>query len=216
MRGRHSPQGRRPRFRLSSSEHFQFEMRSISNHTACRFAEKARWGRDGGLGGRDDENAFSRSAVKRLGPPAQAATERRPAGPCPLATQEPYGHRQQSATERRPKAVPVATKEATGIDSRARPKGGPQGRARWRRRSLTGIDSNARGSPFPPKKTGQLRPWFSFFSAATMAASAGRKGRVDASSGSIQRRVCPSRLEGCPSKAVTWKKCRRTWRPRSG
>ena len=169
MRGRHSPQGRRPRFRLSPSEHFQFEMRSISNHTACRFAEKARWGRDGGLGGKDDENAFSRSAVKRLGPPAQAATERRPAGPCPLATQEPYGHRQQRE-----------------------------------------------GFPFPPKKTGQLRPWFSFFSAATMAASAGRKGRVDASSGSIQRRVCPSRLEGCPSKAVTWKKCRRTWRPRSG
>ena len=43
MRGRHSPQGRRPRFRLSPSEHFQFEMRSISNHTACRFAEKARF-----------------------------------------------------------------------------------------------------------------------------------------------------------------------------
>ena len=43
MRGRHSPQGRRPRFRLSSSEHFQFEMRSVSNHTACRFAEKARF-----------------------------------------------------------------------------------------------------------------------------------------------------------------------------
>ncbi len=43
MRGRHSPQGRRPRFRLSSSGHFQFETRSVSNHTACRFAEKARF-----------------------------------------------------------------------------------------------------------------------------------------------------------------------------
>ena len=37
----------------------------------------------GGLGGRGT-------------PPAPAATERRPEGPCPLATQEPYGHRQQS------------------------------------------------------------------------------------------------------------------------
>ena len=37
----------------------------------------------------------------------------------------------------------------TGIDSNARPQGSPQGCARWRRRSLTGIDSNARpqGSP---------------------------------------------------------------------
>ena len=48
------------------------------------------------------------------------------AGRARQATREPYGHRQQSATERRPQAVPVR-----------------------RRRSLTGIDSRARGSPSP-------------------------------------------------------------------
>ena len=70
---------------------------------------------------------------------------------------EPYGHRQQRATERRPKAVPVGDGwSLTGIDSNARPKGGrrpcplatdgalrastatrdrmaAEGRARWRR-----------------------------------------------------------------------------------
>lgn len=46
--------------------------------------------------------------------------------------------------------------------------------------------------------------------AATTAASAGRKGREGASDGRIQRRLWPSRLRGSPSKAVTWKKCRRT------
>ncbi len=35
-----------------------------------------------------------------------------------------YGHRQQRATEWRPQAVPVTTKEVTGIDSNARPNGG--------------------------------------------------------------------------------------------
>ena len=38
---------------------------------------RARWG-DTGLGGKDDKNVFSPSAAKRLGPPAPAATERRP------------------------------------------------------------------------------------------------------------------------------------------
>ena len=52
---------------------------------------KARWGRDGGLGGKDYGNAFP---SERLGPLAPAATEWRP------------------------QSVPVATKEATGIDSR--------------------------------------------------------------------------------------------------
>ena len=123
---------------------------------------------------------------------SRRATERRPAGPCPLGD---AGALRASTAERDRKAA----------GGRARCDEGSYGHRQQRE-----------GFPFPPKKTGQLRPWSSFFSAATMAASAGRKGRVDASSGSIQRRVCPSRLEGCPSKAVTWKKCRRTWRPRSG
>ena len=43
----------------------------------------------------------------------------------------------KGATERRPaRAVPVATQESTGIDSRARPKGGPQGPCPLRRRKL--------------------------------------------------------------------------------
>ena len=63
---------------------------------------KARWGRDGGLGGKDDGNAFFRFAAKRLGPPAPAETERRP------------------------EAVPVATKEATDIDSSARGSPSPK------------------------------------------------------------------------------------------
>ena len=70
---------------------------------------KASWGRDGGLGGKDYENAFSRFAAKRLGPPAPAATERRP------------------------QAVPVR-----------------------RQRSLTGIDSRARGSPSPQTSTNHV------------------------------------------------------------
>ena len=49
-------------------------------HMACVPFEKARWGRDGGLGGKDYKNAFP---SERLGPLAPAATEggRRP---CPL------------------------------------------------------------------------------------------------------------------------------------
>ena len=39
---------------------------------------KSARGKGGGLGGKIDENAFSRFAAKRLGPPAPAATERRP------------------------------------------------------------------------------------------------------------------------------------------
>ena len=53
--------------------------------------DKARWGRDGGPGGKTCKNAFP---SERLGPLAPAATGWRP------------------------QAVPVATKEATGIDSR--------------------------------------------------------------------------------------------------
>ena len=60
-------------------------------HMACVPFEKARWGRDGGLGGKDYKNAFP---SERLGPLAPAATGWRP------------------------QAVPVATQEATGIDSR--------------------------------------------------------------------------------------------------
>ena len=54
------------------------------------------------------------------GPPlAPVATGWRPAGPCPLATQEPYGHRQQRCDRMAARrAVPVATQEAMGIDSR--------------------------------------------------------------------------------------------------
>ena len=55
-----------------------------------------------------------------------------------------YGHRQQRATEWRPEAVPVTTKEVTGIDSNARPDGGRRPCPLATGRSLTGIDSNAR------------------------------------------------------------------------
>ena len=79
---------------------------------------KTRWGRDGAGG--DDGNAFSRFTAKRLCLPP--------------------------ATERRPEAVPVRRRRSpTGIDSRARPKGGPEGRARQATREATDIDGKARG-----------------------------------------------------------------------
>ena len=62
---------------------------------------KARWGSDGGLEGKIDENAFSRFAAKRL------------------------GHPRRRRSDGRPEAVPVMRRRSlTGIDSRARPKGG--------------------------------------------------------------------------------------------
>ena len=61
---------------------------------ACVPSEKARWGKDGGPGGKNYGNAFPRFAAERLGPLCA------------------------SRDRRRPQAVPVATKEATGIDSR--------------------------------------------------------------------------------------------------
>ena len=80
---------------INFTQQFQWIRQIDCIHSACLWGVgssrspylpliKARWGRDGGLGGKDDGNAFSRFAAKRLGPPAQAATERRPAGPCPL------------------------------------------------------------------------------------------------------------------------------------
>ena len=89
---------------------------------------KSALGKGWGAWGKDDENAFSRSAAKRLGPPAPAATERRPAGPCPFegALRASTAERDRKAAHR---AVPVR-----------------------RRRSLTGIDSSARGSPSPPNR----------------------------------------------------------------
>ena len=54
-------------------------------------SDKARWGKDGGSGGKNYGNAFP---AERLGPLCA------------------------SRDRRRPQAVPVATKEATGIDSR--------------------------------------------------------------------------------------------------
>ena len=62
---------------------------------------KSALGKEWGPGGKGDENAFSRSAAKRLGPPAPAATKWRP------------------------QAVPVGRRRSlTDIDSRARPNGG--------------------------------------------------------------------------------------------
>ena len=58
---------------------------------ACVPSDKARWGKDGGPGGKNYGNAFP---AERLGPLCA------------------------SRDRRRPQAVPVATKEATGIDSR--------------------------------------------------------------------------------------------------
>ena len=46
-------------------------------------------------------------------------------------------------------------------------------------------------------------------------ASAGRKPSSGASVGVTQRRFWPSAGQGSPLKAVTWKKCRRTRKPRS-
>ena len=46
-------------------------------------------------------------------------------------------------------------------------------------------------------------------------ASAGRKPSSGASAGVTQRRFWPSAGQGSPLKAVTWKKCRRTRKPRS-
>ena len=53
-------------------------------HMACVPFEKARWGRDGGLGGKDYNNAFP---SERLGPLAPAATGWRPQA-VPVATKE--------------------------------------------------------------------------------------------------------------------------------
>ena len=75
---------------------FQTEnaLKAALSYVPVSFSGKARWGRDGGPGGKNYGNAFPRFATERLGPPAPAATEWQP------------------------QAVPVATKEATGIDSR--------------------------------------------------------------------------------------------------
>ncbi len=73
----------------NTREQFQFEMLRVSNHTACRFAEKARFFRS--LLG---EELRKRLSCGKAGPLC-AGRDRR-----------------------RPQAVPVATKEATGIDSR--------------------------------------------------------------------------------------------------
>ncbi len=95
---------------------------------------------------RPDGGPQGRARWRRRSPTgidSRDATGWRPAGPCPLATQEPYGHRQQRCDRMAARrAVPVGDAGALRASTaEMRPDGGPQGRARWRRRSPTGIDS---------------------------------------------------------------------------
>ena len=83
---------------------------------------------------RPDGGPQGRARWRRRSPTgidSRDATGWRPAEPCPLATQEPYGHRQQRCDRR------------------------PAGCCRWRRRSPTGIDSRDEG--FPPQKSPKSR-----------------------------------------------------------
>ena len=116
---------------------------------------KTRWGRDGRPGGRMTRTSCPASLRNGWALPRRRRPKGGPQGRARWATQEPYGHRQQSATEWRPagpcslrrrklrastaerdrkavrRAVLVGRRRSlTGIDSRARPNGGPQGRAR--------------------------------------------------------------------------------------
>ena len=78
--------------------------------------------------------------------PHERATARQPAGLCPLATKEPYGHRQQRATARQPAGLcPLATPGAVARQQGpaiARRSGG-----RCRRRAARALRAPCRGRP---------------------------------------------------------------------
>ena len=75
-------------------------------------------------------NAFSHLAAKT----APAATERQPEGLCPLRRRKLRASTAERDRKAARRAVPVATQEATGIDSRARSKGGHGGCSHQRTR----------------------------------------------------------------------------------
>ena len=81
---------------------------------------KARWGRVGGLGGEGSRERLFSLRCEKAGPPVQAVTERRPVGPCPLRRRKLRASTAERDRKAARRAVSVATKEATGIDSRAR------------------------------------------------------------------------------------------------